>query len=121
MATRVSSAIPRDLRYEPTPKWIRGERANEVVVDSREALLVWREGEVVPRYAFPAGDVRLTEGTSECEDLRGYVLVDWGAADRWLEEDEEIIGHPRDPFDRIDIRRSSRHVVVSLDGQVVAD
>ena len=121
MATRVSSAIPRDLRYEPTPKWIRGERAGEVVVDSREALLVWREGEVVPRYAFPAGDVRLAEGTSECEDLHGYVLVHWGAADRWLEEDEEIVGHPRDPFHRIDIRRSSRHVVVSLDGQVVAD
>ena len=121
MATRVSTAIGRDLRYEPTTKWIRAERGGETVVDSRGALLVWFENQVVPRYAFPAGDVRLREGTSECEQLTGYVTVDWHAADRWLEEEEEIVGHPRDPFHRIDIRRSSRHVVVELDGQVVAD
>jgi len=59
----------------------------------------------------------------ECadEDLAGYVQVDWGAVDRWLEEDEEVVGHPRDPFHRIDVRESSRHVVVALDGEVVAE
>ena len=126
MAVRVSSAIPRDLRYEPTPKWIRAERGGEVVVDSRRAVLVWGRDKVVPRYAFPAGDVRaeLLEGAvEECrdEDLAGFVTVEWGAVDRWLEEDEEAVGHPRDPFHRIDIRRSSRHVEVSLDGRAVAE
>ena len=29
--------------------------------------------------------------------------------------------HPRDPFSRIETRRSSRHVVVELDGEVLAD
>jgi uncharacterized protein (DUF427 family) len=59
----------------------------------------------------------------ECadEDLAGYVQVDWAAADRWLEEDEEVIGHPRDPFHRIDIRQSSRHVTVSVEGELLAD
>ena len=52
-------ALPRGLRYEPTPKWIRAERGGEVVVDSRAALLVWLERQVVPPYAFPAGDVTL--------------------------------------------------------------
>jgi uncharacterized protein (DUF427 family) len=54
-------------------------------------------------------------------DLDGYVIVDFGGFDRWLEEDEANLGHPRDPFHRIDIVHSSRHVVVEHDGQVVAD
>jgi uncharacterized protein (DUF427 family) len=93
------------------------------VVDSRRAVLVWPPDGVVPGYAFPSGDVQLTEDIHECADgeLAGYVQVDWDAADRWLEEDEEIVGHPRDPFHRIDTRESSRHVVVSLDGEVVAE
>jgi uncharacterized protein (DUF427 family) len=53
--------------------------------------------------------------------LAGYLAFHWGAMDRWLEEDEEIHGHPRDPYTRIDVRESSRHVRVSLDGQVVAE
>ena len=123
MAVRVATALPTGSRYEPTPKWIRAERRGEVVVDSRAALLVWPEGQVVPRYAFPAGDVTLREGVHECADpdLAGHVLVDWDAAERWLEEDEEVVGHPRDPFHRVDVRRSSRHVVVELEGEVLAD
>jgi uncharacterized protein (DUF427 family) len=93
------------------------------VVDSRRAVLVWLPDQVVPRYAFPSGDVRLTEGVHECgdDDLAGYVQVDWNAVDRWLEEDEDVVGHPRDPFHRIDIRRSTRHVAVALGGDVVAE
>lgn len=41
--------------------------------------------------------------------------------DRWLEEDEVLVGHPRDPFHRVDARRSSRRVVVTVAGEVVAD
>jgi uncharacterized protein (DUF427 family) len=53
-------------------------------------------------------------------DLTGYVSLDFGAF-TWLEEEEEIVGHPHDPFKRIDTLRSSRHVVVALDGTVLAD
>jgi uncharacterized protein (DUF427 family) len=122
MATRVATAIPRDLRYEPTPKWIRARRGGETVVDSRRARLVWRPDHVVPAYAFPAEDVRLG-GAEPCADpeLDGYVLVEWDAADAWFEEEEEVVGHPRDPFHRIDIRRSSRHVVVDVAGERLAD
>lgn len=92
-------------------------------MDTRRAVLVWPPEAVVPTYAFPSDDVRLAEGVHPCadDDLAGYVQVDWTAVDRWLEEDEELVGHPRDPFHRIDIRQSSRHVVVSLDGEVVAE
>ena len=54
-------------------------------------------------------------------DLDGYVVLDFDAFDQWLEEDEPIISHPRDPFHRIDVRRSSRSVVVERDGTVLAE
>lgn len=53
-------------------------------------------------------------------ELAGYVFVDFTALD-WTEEDEPVLGHPRDPFHRVDARRSSRHVRIALDGQVLAE
>lgn len=52
--------------------------------------------------------------------LAGLVAVSFAALDRWLEEDDEVIGHPRDPYHRVDTRRSSDSVVVRVGGQVVA-
>jgi uncharacterized protein (DUF427 family) len=52
-------------------------------------------------------------------DLAGYVVLDFKAFD-WLEDDEEIIGHPRDPFHRVDIRASSLTVEVRLDDVTLA-
>ncbi|TDC46687.1 DUF427 domain-containing protein [Jiangella ureilytica] len=54
-------------------------------------------------------------------DLAGYVILDWSAFDQWFEEDDEVFAHPRDPFKRIDVRSSSRHVVISVDGVVLAE
>jgi uncharacterized protein (DUF427 family) len=53
-------------------------------------------------------------------DLAGYVLLDFPSFE-WVEEDQPAIGHPHDPFKRIDTLASSRRVVVSLDGQALAD
>jgi len=54
-------------------------------------------------------------------DLSGYLNLDFDGFDEWLEEDEPIVSHPRDPFSRIDMRRSSRHVQIEADGTVLAD
>jgi uncharacterized protein (DUF427 family) len=54
-------------------------------------------------------------------DLAGYVILAFDAFDGWFEEDEPIVGHPRDPFHRVDIRRSSRHVRVERDGRLLAE
>jgi uncharacterized protein (DUF427 family) len=54
-------------------------------------------------------------------ELAGYVVLDFAAFDTWLEEDEPIVSHPRDPFSRIDVRRSSSHVQVEVEGVTVAD
>jgi uncharacterized protein (DUF427 family) len=56
-------------------------------------------------------------------DLEGRIVLDFGPTTpfTWLEEDEPVIGHPHDPFKRIDVLRSDRRVVVSHGGQALAD
>lgn len=54
-------------------------------------------------------------------DLAGYALLDFAAFDGWLEEDEPNVGHPRDPFHRIDVLPSSRSLRLELDGAVLAE
>jgi len=54
-------------------------------------------------------------------DLDGYVVLDWKAFSQWYEEDEPVMGHPHDPYDRIDCLHSSRRVTLRADGQVLAD
>jgi uncharacterized protein (DUF427 family) len=153
MATRVSQALPRDLRFEPTPKRVRAQLGGETVADSAAAILVWESRRAVPVYAFPDDDVRrdlLRDSAAPIPgahgggatfwdvaagdevagnaawryadpDLSGFVALSWEAFDRWLEEDEEVFGHPRDPWHRVDGRRSTRHVRVEVGGEVLAD
>ena len=53
--------------------------------------------------------------------MRGLVAFAWGRMDAFYEEDEPVFGHAADPYHRVDVRASSRHVTVRLGGQVVAD
>jgi uncharacterized protein (DUF427 family) len=58
---------------------------------------------------------------SPMEELRDLVRLDWAAMSEWLEEDEPVYTHPRDPYSRVDILASSRHVRVVVDGVTLAD
>jgi uncharacterized protein (DUF427 family) len=110
------------LRFEPSERWIRAYKDGQLVVDTQRPVVVWREGRTVPQYAFPEEDVHGIEGERfDDPDLAGLVAIPFGAADKWLEEDELILGHARDPFARIDVRQSSRHVRVEADGQMLAE
>ena len=53
--------------------------------------------------------------------LAGLVAFYWNALDEWLEEDEPAIGHVRDPYHRVDVVDTSRHVRVLVEGEIVAD
>jgi hypothetical protein len=53
--------------------------------------------------------------------LQGRVAFAWRVMDAFYEEDERIVGHAADAYQRIDIRQSSRHLVVKLDDRVIAD
>lgn len=69
------------------------------------------DGRTLPGAGFTPAD----------PELAGYAVLDFGAFDTWLEEDEPNLGHPRDPFHRIDVLPSSRSLRLELHGQVLAD
>jgi len=48
------------------------------------------------------------------------VRFEWDALD-WFEEDEQVFVHPRNPYTRVDALRSTRHVRVELEGQLLAE
>jgi uncharacterized protein (DUF427 family) len=79
-------------------------------------------------YTLRAGDKVLEnaawyypEPLPDAPPIKGLIAFYFDRIDRWLEEDEEIVGHPRDPYHRIDTRASSRHVRVLRDGELLAD
>jgi len=53
--------------------------------------------------------------------LAGLAACYFDRMDAWYEEDEQLLGHMRDPFHRVDTRAASRHVVVRVRGEVVAE
>ncbi len=147
----------RLLFVEPSRRWIRGVRAEETVIDSRAARVVYEQGRL-PIYYFGREDVRtdllrpndhrtrsrilgearwfdlrsngevaenaawsFEEPAPGAEAVTGLLAFDWGALDRWYEEDEELIVHLRDPYHRIDVIPTSRHVRVALEGEVLAE
>jgi uncharacterized protein (DUF427 family) len=68
-----------------------------------------------------AGGAARRYPASPIEAIREFVRIEWDAMDEWLEEDEPVYTHPRDPHTRVDILASSRHVQVVVDGVTVAD
>ena len=52
-------------------------------------------------------------------ELADFATVDWRSV-RWFEEDQEIFGHPRNAYWRIDTLPSSRLVEVFVEGKLVA-
>lgn len=78
------------------------------------------KGEVVDIHLGP--EVRAGAGLRLADpDLDGYVVLDFDAFDSWWEEDEPNVGHPRDPFHRIDVLPSSRRVRLELEGEVLTE
>jgi uncharacterized protein (DUF427 family) len=83
-------------------------------------------GEVGAGGTVEAGGAVAAAGAKRYPDspipaLRDLVRLEWDAMDEWLEEDEPVYTHPRDPYHRVDILASSRHVRVEVDGVTVAD
>jgi uncharacterized protein (DUF427 family) len=123
------------MRSEVSPKRVRVYAGGQLVADSHAPVLVW-EIPYYPTYYLPEEDVRATlkaaaddtydvvigdvtlPGAARRDD--GLVRLEFSAMDEWLEEDEPIYVHPRDPYKRVDILASSRHVEVRIDDEVVA-
>ncbi|MER6947659.1 DUF427 domain-containing protein [Nonomuraea sp. NPDC000554] len=138
------------VRIERTAKRVRVSLGGRMIADTVGALLVW-EVPYYPTYYLPREDVAAelkpsghtahspsrgeavlydVEGVADAalaypdspiEELRDHVRFKWDAMDAWFEEDEEVFVHPRDPYTRVDVLASSRHVRVEVDGVTVAD
>ncbi|HET8672150.1 MAG TPA: DUF427 domain-containing protein, partial [Thermoleophilaceae bacterium] len=78
--------------------------------------VVGADGQVSRRAAWEHVDP-----PAQAAALRGTVAFGWRAMDAFYEEDERILGHAADPYHRIDIRRSSRHLEVRNGDELVAD
>jgi uncharacterized protein (DUF427 family) len=111
--------------YFPTYYFPPEDVAMEALVDTGETEHSPRLGDASIRAVRAGtheapGAARVWDGAS-IDEIAGYVSFDWPAMSRWLEEDEEVFVHARDPYTRIDILESSRHVEVVVDGATVAD
>jgi len=133
-----------------TDKRIRGLLNNQWIFDTTSALLVWELPYFphywVPRSSFlPAATFKadaaisgiqsstskLTVGERAIDvlelperyntQLAGYVKIESKDLDAWYEEQSEILYHPKDPFHRVDILPTGRHVRVTLAGTTLAD
>jgi len=71
-------------------------------------------------YYFPKPETS-DKSMGAAPDLRDYVSFEWRQMDSWYEEGEEVFVHPHDPYHRIDILQSSRHVRVVLGGAAIAE
>ncbi|GHH34036.1 DUF427 domain-containing protein [Lentzea cavernae] len=135
-----------ELRVETSAKRVRAYFGGELVADATAPRLVW-EIPHYPAYYLPLSAVRAelkptggTRGDGVVHDVvtRGgtapaaaltfpdspvlgdLVRFEFSAMDEWLEEDEPIYVHPRDPYKRVDVLSSSRHVRIALDGVTLA-
>jgi len=127
-------------RFEPSHRWVRVRFGNAFLADSKRVMLLL-EPKKLGIYYFPQEDVRMDLLTRagerlwtvkvgdrgaeraawERETYPGYIAFKWDLMDAWFEEDDEVWVHPRDPYHRVDVVTSSRHVQVVVDGVTVAD
>jgi uncharacterized protein (DUF427 family) len=79
-------------------------------------------------YAVRSGEKSAQRGAWQHMDLPDYasefqerIAFAWTAMDAFYEEDERILGHAADSYHRIDIRQTSRSLVVRQRDRIIAD
>jgi uncharacterized protein (DUF427 family) len=138
-------------RIEPAPRRVRGFLGYELVFDTTAARYVWEVPYYPQYYIPSAdvhmeflrdedhpqkvqlgpsrlyslvGDGQTFESAARVfgEDgpVANLVRFDFDKL-HWLEEDEPIYGHPRNPYSRVDALRSHRHIRVQLEDLVLAE
>jgi uncharacterized protein (DUF427 family) len=105
---------PGDVRaevLEPSERHTRCPKKGEA---SYHTLRVGDRVEEAAAWYYP-------EPLPDAEKIKDHIAFYFGRMDHWFEEDTEIFGHAKDIYHRIDAYPSSRHVRVSLDGEVLAE
>jgi len=106
---------PQDVRLdllEPSP------RRAQVPTKGQASFFTVRAGETVVHNGAWAYAEPVPGAPSE---LRGLIAFYFFRMSRWLEESQEIHTHPRDPYARVDVLTTDRHITISLGGEVLAE
>ena len=106
---------PQDVRLdllEPSP------RRAHVPTKGHASFFTVRSGETVVHngawtYADPVAGAPA--------ELKGLIAFYFFRMSRWLEEGQEIHTHPRDPYARVDVLATDRHITISLGGELLAE
>jgi len=61
------------------------------------------------------------EPAGDWQALKNYIIFEWGKMDAWYEEEEEVFVHLRDPYHRIDVLQSSRHLRIVVGDEIIAE
>lgn len=115
------------LEYGPPPHlptyfFPPDEVRDDVLIDPRkrnDGSTVWTvevDGERLPDAAWTHPDP-----VGVLEPLDGMITFTWFGDLDWYEESERALVHARDPYKRVDVLTSSRHVEVWVDGTRLAD
>ena len=75
----------------------------------------------VGEHSAPRGAYQHVDLPACASELQGRVAFAWPAMEAFYEEDERIVGHAADSYHRIDIRQTSRSLVVRCGDRVIAD
>lgn len=120
----VGAVLVWEVPYYPTYYIPLQDVSAELIATGRQSHSPSRgdgEGFDVRSGEAEASGAALRYSDSPIEALRELIRFDWASMDEWLEEDEPVYTHARDPYTRVDILSSSRHVQVMLDGIRIAD
>jgi len=146
LALKLISSGPH--KVEATPRRVRALFGGVWLFDTISARHVW-EHQYYPQFWVPVSSfapsvltkgkaidsngsafLGVVKGNTKTTDrvlifekgpLEGLVRVEFKAIDEWLEEDQPIYGHPKNPYTRIDILPSSRKIEVKIGGVTVAE
>lgn len=119
-AGRFNPGLSSDTTYvEPFLRRVRGVLGQRTAIDSDRVLLVHRAG-APPTYAFPAEHVSGLPTRPE-PAAAGYVQVAWDAVNAWYEEDQQVFGHPMNPYHRIDCFQAKRRLRVEVADTLLVD
>ena len=73
------------------------------------------------QQSAPRGAWQYIELPAYASELQGRIAFAWPSMDAFYEEDERIVGHAADSYHRIDIRQTSRHLVVRHHDRIISE
>jgi uncharacterized protein (DUF427 family) len=105
---------PEDVRtdlFEPSDRHTHCPKKGEA---SYQSIRVRDRFEPAIAWYYPEP----LEGAAPLKDMIAFY---WDRVDHWYEEGEEVFVHPRDPYHRVDVLPTQRHIRISLDGELLAE